>query len=199
MVPREKRWKQIDNLTVCLDRYLGHGATSTVYAGILKLTKEEEPDESKRDLPVAVKVIPREGFCEKKRKIMDQELQVISRLKHPNIVMFYTMKASKNSFYQVFELVKGKDLQHRLQEQKRYTELETQAIFRQFAAAIIHLNQNDFVHRDLKPANIMLTEDNVVKLADFGLAKKFNSDEDQLMRTTYGTPYYQAPEILEGK
>ena len=82
---------------------------------------------------------------------------------------------------------------------KRFSEIETQAIFRQFAAAIIHLNQNDFVHRDLKPANIMLTDDDVVKLADFGLAKRYNSQEDQLMKTTYGTPYYQAPEILDEK
>jgi serine/threonine-protein kinase ULK/ATG1 len=45
----------------------------------------------------------------------------------------------------------------------------------------------------------MLTDDDVVKLADFGLAKRYNSQEDQLMKTTYGTPYYQAPEILDEK
>lgn len=58
---------------------------------------------------------------------------------------------------------------------------------------------NNFVHRDLKPANIMLTNNNEVKLADFGLAKRFTSNEGNMMQTSYGTPYYQAPEILQGK
>jgi len=57
----------------------------------------------------------------------------------------------------------------------------------------------DIVHRDLKPANIMLSDEGVLKLTDFGLSRIFKKDDDDRMKTTFGTPYYQAPEILEGK
>jgi len=53
------------------------------------------------------------------------------------------------------------------------------------------------VHRDLKPANIMVSDDGVLKLVDFGLARFYNGSE--LMNTQYGSPYYMAPEQLERK
>jgi len=59
------------------------------------------------------------------------------------------------------------------------------------------LNLNGVVHRDLKPANILLSYDGDVKLADFGLAKIFKDGDS--MQTMLGTPYYMAPEILEGR
>jgi serine/threonine protein kinase len=58
---------------------------------------------------------------------------------------------------------------------------------------MITLNRQDVVHRDLKPANILLTKDNKIKLADFGLARE--TTEDALLQTHVGTPYYKAPEI----
>ena len=60
---------------------------------------------------------------------------------------------------------------------------------------MITLNREDVVHRDLKPANILLTKDNKIKLADFGLARQIQPNEDALLRTHVGTPYYKAPEI----
>jgi hypothetical protein len=54
-----------------LDRVLGSGATATVYEGQLIRRPEEEPDERKRTVPVAVKVIPRQGFCDRKKKILE--------------------------------------------------------------------------------------------------------------------------------
>ena len=124
---------------------------------------------------------------------------MISRLKHKNIVEFYKLIKTKNkNYYYVFELVRGGDLLKNLKEKKCFTEFETQYLFRQFASALTHLNLNDVVHRDLKPANIMLTDKGDLKLTDFGLARFFNK-EAGMMATTFGTPFYQAPEILEGK
>ena len=62
---------------------------------------------------------------------------------------------------------------------------------------MITLNREDVIHRDLKPANILLTKDQKIKLADFGLARplKRNESQDALLNTHVGTPYYKAPEI----
>ena len=61
---------------------------------------------------------------------------------------------------------------------------------------MITLNREDVIHRDLKPANILMTRENKIKLADFGLARKIDTNsEDPLMKTHVGTPYYKAPEI----
>lgn len=77
-------------------------------------------------------------------------------------------------------------------------ELKAQELFRQIAQAMIVFNREDCVHRDLKPANILLSKDNQIKLADFGLARTFDeSQEEKLLNTEVGTPYYKAPEIFK--
>jgi len=85
-----------------------------------------------------------------------------------------------------------------LQEKGRFTEFEAQKLFKQLADALLYVNIVNVVHRDLKPANILIGMNGELKLADFGLAKTLN-DGLELMRTDVGTPYYQAPEIWEGK
>ena len=192
----EKTIRVGDDLIIFMDRVLGSGGQATVYEGRYTLSKDFQPDVSKREIPVAVKVIPSYKVDDDMLKVMSQELDVISRLKHKNIVEFYKLIKTKNkNYYYVFELVRGGDLLKNLKEKKCFSEFETQYLFRQFASALTHLNLNDVVHRDLKPANIMLTDKGDLKLTDFGLARFFNK-EVGMMATTFGTPFYQAPEIL---
>ena len=58
---------------------------------------------------------------------------------------------------------------------------------------------NDIVHRDLKPGNIMLSKKNEIKFIDFGTARIFKKDEEDLMETLHGTPYFKSPERLRGE
>jgi serine/threonine protein kinase len=130
--------------------------------------------------------------------MMKKEFEVINRLKHPNIVEFITLIVTKNSYYYVFELVRGGDLKSHIDKKKSFTEFETQALFRQFGLALGYLNLQNIVHRDLKPANIMLNDKGELKITDFGVARFFN-EQQGLMNTQCGTPFFQAPEVLQGQ
>jgi serine/threonine protein kinase len=116
---------------------------------------------------------------------------------------FFDVQHTSSNYYFVFELCTGGDLAKLLKDKGRLDEFEAQSIFRQLSRALKLLNLNGVVHRDLKPANILLSNDGddkngpVVKLADFGLAKIFKPGMD--MHSMLGTPYYMAPEILDGR
>jgi len=64
-------------------------------------------------------------------------------------------------------------------------------------SSLAHMHSQGIVHRDIKPENIMLTSRDELKLIDFGLSKR--TQNNQQMKTIAGTPYYMAPEVLEGK
>lgn len=64
--------------------------------------------------------------------------------------------------------------------------------------AINHCHANGIVHRDIKPENIMIGKDGNIKLIDFGLSKR-SKNKNQLLSTIAGTPYYMAPEVLDGE
>ena len=72
----------------------------------------------------------------------------------------------------MFEICEGGNFQDYLKTRGALSEFEAQKFFKQIADAMITLNREDVVHRDLKPANILLSKDNKIKLADFGLARQ---------------------------
>ena len=130
------------------------------------------------------------------QKFLNQEFAVLNRVKHRNIVEFHGYERTKNAYYFIFELCEGGDFQTYLRQRGALPELDAQRFFKQIADAMITLNREDVIHRDLKPANILMTKENKIKLADFGLARKIDTNsEDPLMKTHVGTPYYKAPEI----
>lgn len=121
---------------------------------------------------------------------------MLNRVRHRNIVEFIGYERTKNAYYFIFELCEGGNFQEYLRTRGALPELEAQKFFKQIADAMVTLNREDIIHRDLKPANILLTKDHKIKLADFGLARKFEpNSEDGLLQTHVGTPYYKAPEI----
>ena len=126
------------------------------------------------------------------------EAEAAARLQHPNIVPVFEVGEHEGMGYLVLEYEAGGGLDRKLagmlQDPKNSARLiET------LARAMHHAHQNGIVHRDLKPANVLLTDDGIPKIGDFGLAKLLERD-DRLTQVgdILGTPSYMAPEQIRG-
>jgi calcium-dependent protein kinase len=96
------------------------------------------------------------------------------------------------------EYINGMQLFDKITSQtnQSFGEKEAAEYMKQLFSAVNHCHANGVIHRDIKPENIMLTKDNQIRLIDFGLSK---IRKERLEREIAGTPYYMAPEMLEGR
>lgn len=130
---------------------------------------------------------------------LSNEIDIIKRLDHPNIVKMYEQYEDGKYLYIVTECIKGGELFDELIKRKRFTEKDCAIIIKQMLLALSHLHAQNIAHKDLKPENIMLEKKrdiNSLKLIDFGTAQKYKDGEK--MDVVIGTPYYVAPEVLRG-
>jgi serine/threonine protein kinase len=134
------------------------------------------------------------------REIFMREARAAGRLSHPNIVTIHDAATDPESqaSYIVMEFVPGRTLDAVLQSDEPYTIEEALTIIRQIAQALEYAHRNQVIHRDLKPSNILLTEDNQVKLTDFGIAKILASEGAARTMAIMGTPSYMSPEQVAG-
>jgi len=156
---------------------------------------------------VALKVLPTGASAdETARKRLQQEALALSQLNHPNICTIYALGEVDAQTYIAMELVKGRPLM----EMVRGKGLAAKTVVRygaQIADALAHAHERGVVHRDLKSSNVMVTPEGLVKLLDFGLARRrreLRTEEATQTRsplteagTVIGTVYYMAPEVLE--
>jgi eukaryotic-like serine/threonine-protein kinase len=188
--------KQIDQFR--LDQYIAKGAMGIVYKAFDTVLART----------VALKLISRqvdEGLStqelatrEEARKRLIQEAKAAGRLSHPNIIVIHAYGETEEFDYICMEYVAGKTLAQLLNEQKVLSMEEAFPIFTQILLALDAAAQEQIVHRDIKPSNIMITEDNRVKVMDFGIAK-LPSLSMTTTGTVLGTPYYMSPEQISGK
>ena len=99
--------------------------------------------------------------------------------------------------YIILELCTQSTLENLLKTRKRFHTIEVQYYTKQLVNALLYLQSEKVIHRDLKLGNILLNHNQEVKLADFGLAVRLESD-DELRKTICGTPNYIAPEVIQG-
>ena len=125
------------------------------------------------------------------------EINIITKLNHPNILKAFEVFEDDNNYYIVMERPIRGDLFNYICSKNRLSMDEASFIFYQIVNGIQYLHANKIVHRDMKPENIMLTQDMIVKIGDFGLSKYFKSTESRL-KTNCGSPCYSAPEVLRG-
>ena len=163
---------------------LGVGGTATVFEAV------DERDGT----AVALKAIPRDERLQRRAR---REMRVAATLDHPAIVRLLDTAEDDDYVYVVFELVRGQDLAGVL----RTGELDDAAILRAVAAvcdALAHAHARGVVHRDVKPGNVLVRDDGILKLTDFGIALVDHPDataDDRLL----GTLSYMAPEQVRGR
>ncbi|XP_070192144.1 calcium/calmodulin-dependent protein kinase type 1-like [Littorina saxatilis] len=165
---------------------LGTGAFSEV------VLAEDKHDRGKY---FAIKCIDRHGL-KGKEESLDNEISVLRRLAHPNIVELRDVFDDKTHVYLVMELVTGGELFDRIVEKGSYTEKDASMLIRQVLEAVDYMHERGVVHRDLKPENLLFYSPSVeakIMISDFGLSKIEGSGT---MATACGTPGYVAPEVL---
>ncbi|XP_061102539.1 serine/threonine-protein kinase DCLK2-like isoform X4 [Conger conger] len=143
----------------------------------------------------ALKIIDK-AKCSGKEHLIENEVAVLRRVKHPNIIMLIEEVDTPSDLYLVMELVKGGDLFDAITSSTKYTERDASTMVFNLASALKYLHCMKIVHRDIKPENLLVCEDpegtKSLKLGDFGLATVVEGP----LHTVCGTPTYVAPEII---
>ncbi len=152
---------------------------------------------------VAIKVLPSEFASDAEHLWrFEREARSASALNHPNIVTIYDIAEHEDTIYIAMELVEGRTLRELLQDGPLPV-AKTIAIVTQICDGLGKAHAAGIVHRDLKPDNVMVTDDGLVKILDFGLAKPIARGTDSKLTTLtkataqgviVGTPHYMSPE-----
>lgn len=127
-----------------------------------------------------------------------QEIEILDKLDHPNVVKLLELYDGKDHFYMVFELMTGGQLYSKFLE-KNFSEYEIVQILRPLIDALRYCHSLGIAHRDLKPENLLFENDEptaTLKISDFGFAR-FSSNN--LMSTLCGSPIFIAPEIISNE
>src|SRR5262249_21958002 len=178
---------------------LGAGGMGEVYRAYDTRLKRE----------IALKVLP-EAFSRDSERMtrFEREAQVLAALNHPNIASIYGLQDAPNGIFALMmELVPGPTLGERIGTEPIPLR-DALVMARQIAEALEYAHEHGIIHRDLKPANVKITDDGIVKILDFGLAKAVEEDVNQAavfesptisMAATHagmivGTAAYMSPE-----
>ncbi len=161
-------------------RELGRGGFGVVY----------EARDRELGRQVALKLVRPGRVAEEEGRVV-REAEAIARLSHPNLVTLHDVGRSEHGPYLVFELLRGRTLQERLDDGPLPVQ-EAVHVATEVARGLAHAHAEGVVHRDLKPSNVFVTGKGQVKILDFGMAHAFGR-----RRLSGGTPAYMAPEQWE--
>ena len=125
-----------------------------------------------------------------------KEIKILKKIRHKNIIQLYDIMESKQYLYFVMEYCKNGELFDYIVKRKKLSEKEACIFFQQIINGVEYLHNQGIIHRDLKPENLLLSEDNKIKISDFGLSTFYS--KDKYLQTACGTPSYAPPEMLEG-
>ena len=174
-----------------IKRTLGQGTFGKVKLGIYLPNKEK----------VAVKILEKDRIIEKDDEIrVRREFDMLAKFNHPNVILVAEIFESSNSFYSVMEYCEGGELFNYIVKNQKLGEEEAAFFYFQLINGLEYIHSLGIVHRDLKPENLLLTNEHLLKIIDFGLSNYFTNDADQkLLMTPCGSPCYASPEMVAGK
>lgn len=173
-----------------IDRLLGEGGMGRVYLATDELLGRTV---AIKNLNAALPGQPQ--FLER----FKNEAKTLARLSHPNIAMLYNYLHHNNDYYIVMEYVEGKNLDQLLRDHKTLPYHFVVPLITQTLSGLAHAHKKNILHRDIKPTNIMLSDEDMVKLMDFGIAKVSDSAKLTQASRVIGTIEFLAPELIEGK
>lgn len=128
-----------------------------------------------------------------------REIAIMKALKHRNIVNLIEVLSSKTKLYIVMDLVRGGELFEQIERKGELDEKLARKHFQQLIDGIDYCHRRGVCHRDLKPENLLVDENGTLKITDFGVSSmKGGVSGSDLLYTACGTPYYCAPEIING-
>ncbi|WP_332690160.1 Stk1 family PASTA domain-containing Ser/Thr kinase [Halalkalibacter lacteus] len=151
------------------------------------------------DRYVAVKVLqPQFSDDEQFIKRFRREAQSATSLAHPNIVNIYDVGEEGNTYYIVMEYVEGQTLKELIQSRGPIPVEESVEYMEQMLAALEHSHANHIIHRDIKPHNILIGNDGIVKITDFGIARAISAATITHTNSVMGSVHYLSPEQARG-
>ena len=168
-------------------RTIGEGTFGKVKLSIHIPTKEY----------VAIKILEKSRIHDKEElERVEKEIKYLKELNHPNIVQIYEVLEDKlQYFYIVMEYVSGGELFNYIVINEKLSEKEASFFFCQLINGIKEIHKKKICHRDIKPENLLLTENKLIKIIDFGLSNEYVD----FLSTQCGSPCYAAPEMIKGK
>lgn len=171
-------------------RSIGEGGMANVYLA----------HDTILDRDVAVKILRGDlADDEKFVRRFQREAIAASSLSHPNIVEMYDVGEDNGKYYIVMEYVEGKTLKNLIKKRGALTLPEVIDIMQQLTSAISCAHDSNIIHRDIKPQNVLIKEDGIVKITDFGIAMALNSNELTQTNSVMGSVHYLPPEQANGK
>ncbi|MGP0068379.1 MAG: protein kinase domain-containing protein, partial [Isosphaeraceae bacterium] len=180
-----------------LIRELGRGGMGIVYEAVQESLGRH----------VALKIIPRHGVLDAKRRLRFQrEAQAVAKLHHTNIVPIFSVGEHEGVPYYAMQYIRGHGLDQLLEQWRQGASQRDPDHWRfvarvgiQAAEALQYAHEQGILHRDIKPANLLIDEHQVAWITDFGLAKLVGGDDLTNSGDIIGTLRYLAPEALRGQ
>ncbi|KAK8577891.1 hypothetical protein V6N13_076568 [Hibiscus sabdariffa] len=171
----------------CKGKLLGRGTFGHVYLGF-------NSESGQMCAIKEVRFVSDDHTSKECLKQLNQEINLLSRLSHPNIVRYYGSELGEETLSVYLEYVSGGSIHKLLQEYGAFKEPVIQNYTRQILSGLAYLHGINTVHRDIKGANILVDPTGEIKLADFGMAKHITACGTML--SFKGSPYWMAPEVV---